>query len=120
MYPILCRDGANSHTIARFYLAVVQAKWLFGSERWVLTKRTLERLERFHARCAHCIAHRPVRRLSDGSWECPHPNEVLDCCGLGCEKAFSATKELTFHLPPRSDRRPDGLTLSTNFATCQR
>jgi len=38
MYPILCRDGANSYIMAHFYLAVVQAKLLFGSETWVLTK----------------------------------------------------------------------------------
>jgi len=32
MYPILRHDGASSHTMAHFYLAVVQAKFLFGSE----------------------------------------------------------------------------------------
>jgi len=93
MYPILRRDGANAHTMAHFYLAVVQAKLLFGSETWVLTKRTLERLERFHARCARCIAHRPIRRLSDGSWECPHTNEVLDCCGLSSIATYIAKRK---------------------------
>jgi len=38
MYLILCHDGANSHTMAHFYLAVVQAKLIFGSETCVLTK----------------------------------------------------------------------------------
>ena len=33
MHHILCRDGADSpHMMAHFYLAVVQAKLLFGSE----------------------------------------------------------------------------------------
>jgi hypothetical protein len=32
MYHILSSDGADSKTMARFYLAVVQAKLLYGSE----------------------------------------------------------------------------------------
>lgn len=82
MYRILSRQSSDSHTMARFYLAVVQAKLLFGSETWVLTERLLQRLERFHARCARFIAHRHIRRLPDGSWEYPPTAEVLDTCGL--------------------------------------
>jgi hypothetical protein len=36
MYCILSSDGADSKTMARFYLAVVQAKLLYGSKTWVL------------------------------------------------------------------------------------
>jgi hypothetical protein len=55
MYRILSADGADALTMARFYLAVVQAKLLFGSETWVLSERALGRLERFHARCARYL-----------------------------------------------------------------
>jgi hypothetical protein len=49
MYRILSSDGADSKTMARFYLAVVQAKLLYGSKTWVLSRRLLDRLEHFHA-----------------------------------------------------------------------
>jgi hypothetical protein len=35
--------------MARFYLAVVQAKLLYGSETWALSKHQLDHLEQFHA-----------------------------------------------------------------------
>ena len=38
MQRILSANGADPHTMARFYLAVVQAKLLFGSETWVLSQ----------------------------------------------------------------------------------
>ena len=38
MQCILSHDGADPHTMACFYLAVVQAKLLFGSETWVLSE----------------------------------------------------------------------------------
>ena len=65
-----------------FYLAVIQAILLYGSETWVISKRMLKRLESFHHRCARSMAHRPIRRLADGSWEHPHSSEVLTQCGL--------------------------------------
>ena len=34
---ILVREGADKRTAGRFYVAVVQAVLLFGSETWVLT-----------------------------------------------------------------------------------
>jgi hypothetical protein len=50
LYHILSSDGADSKTMARFYLAMVQAKLLYGSETWVLSRRLLDRLKHFHAR----------------------------------------------------------------------
>lgn len=68
MYQILSRDTADSRVMARFYLAIIQAKLLYGSETWVLSQRTLKRLESFHNRCARIIAHRPIHPLPDGTW----------------------------------------------------
>jgi hypothetical protein len=45
MYRIISADGANAHTMARFYLAVVHAKLLYGSETWVSTNHALHRLD---------------------------------------------------------------------------
>lgn len=79
MYHILSQD---IHVMTCFYLAVVQAKLLFGSETWVLSKRLMQRLESFHARCARGIAHRPIRHNPDNTWEHPPMDEVLNACGL--------------------------------------
>jgi hypothetical protein len=69
MYQILSSDGADSKTMARFYLAVVQAKLLYGSETWVLSRHLLDCLEHFHARCACYIAHRHIHCLPYNTWE---------------------------------------------------
>ena len=95
MYRVLSYDGANAHTMARFYLAVVQAKLLYGSETWVLSQRTLDRLERFHARCARHVTRRHMRPLPDGTWEYPPTDEVLSQCGLSPIATYIAKRKTT-------------------------
>ena len=95
MHRILSADGADALAMARLYLAVVQAKLLFGSETWVLSERALGRLERFHARCARYIARRHIRKLPDGTWLCPPTNEVLDQCGLSPIATYIAKRKTT-------------------------
>jgi hypothetical protein len=70
MYCILRSDGADSKTMAHFYLAVVQAKLLYGSKTWVLSRHRLG--------------------LPDNTWEYPPTLEVLDACSL-------STIETTMH-----------------------
>jgi hypothetical protein len=82
MHRVLSRDTADHCVMGHFYLAVVQAQLLYGSETWVISKRTVKRLESFHNRCARTIAHRPIRRLPHGTWEYPPTEEVLNICGL--------------------------------------
>ena len=53
---ILGRDGADTRTSGRFYLAIVQAVLRFGAETWVLTPRIGRLLGVFH--------HRVARRIS--------------------------------------------------------
>ena len=66
--------------MGRFYRTIIQQTLLFGSETWVLSPRTLNRLECFHARCARGITHRHIRRHVDGTWEHPPTHEVLQAC----------------------------------------
>jgi hypothetical protein len=68
--------------MAGFYLAVVQAKLLYSSETWVLSKHLLKHLESFHNQCACAIAYQAIQRYADGTWEYPPMDEVLDNCGL--------------------------------------
>ena len=54
---------------------------LFGSETWVLTPSTLERLEGFHVKAArHMTGKLPV--LAHGIWTYPKTSEVLAAAGL--------------------------------------
>jgi hypothetical protein len=48
MFHILSHDTADSRVMGCFYLAVVQAKLLYGSETWVLSQHLLKHLESFH------------------------------------------------------------------------
>jgi hypothetical protein len=95
MYRILSSDGADSKTMARFYLAEVQAKLLYGSKTWVLSRCLLDCLECFHARCARYIAHCHIRRLPDNTWEYPPTLEVLDACSLSTIETFIAKHKTT-------------------------
>ena len=45
---ILKREGANAPTMAKFYLAVVQAVLLYGSNSWTITKNNWRKLQSFH------------------------------------------------------------------------
>ena len=45
---ILKREGANFMTMARYYVAVVQAVLLYGADSWTITKRDWSRLRSFH------------------------------------------------------------------------
>jgi hypothetical protein len=87
--------------MARFYLAVVQAKLLYGAETWVLSQSLLRRLESFHARCARTLAHRPIHRNADGTWEHPHTDEVLERCGLSPISTYIAKRKTRLLLGPR-------------------
>ena len=79
---LLQKDGASVSTMGRFYRTILMQTLLFGSDTWTLSKRSLSRLERFHARCARGIAHRPIQRLMNNTWIYPPTNEVLAMCHL--------------------------------------
>ena len=40
---ILKRQGANAEVMSRFYLCIVQAVLLYGSESWTVTKRNMKK-----------------------------------------------------------------------------
>ena len=83
MQCILSAHGADPRTMARFYLAVVQAKLLFGSEIWVLSERLEVNSNDFMLDVLG-QSHIDPFDLShpDGTWEHPPNNLVLADCGL--------------------------------------
>lgn len=65
-----------------FYKAVVQAVLLYGSETWVLTKRTLGMLQTFHNRIARQLTGRHIYQAPNGDWIYPNPEATLRQAGL--------------------------------------
>ena len=53
---ILGREGADKRTAGKFYVVVVQAVLLFGSETWVVTPRLGKALAGFHHQAVHRMA----------------------------------------------------------------
>ena len=47
---ILKREGSNAKTMAKFYMAIVQAVLLYGSDSWTINKANWKKLNSFHKR----------------------------------------------------------------------
>ena len=62
------KGGADRRVTGRFYVVVVQAVIIFGSDTWELTPRLDKSLDGFH----HCTVWRMVfmvpKRQQDGTW----------------------------------------------------
>jgi hypothetical protein len=93
MIRILTGDGIRTRTLARFYVTVVQAVLLYGSETWVLSQRSRRRLDTFHHRCARFIANEHIRQLPTGEWLTPHSADVLERCGLSPISTYIAKRK---------------------------
>jgi len=79
---LLQNNGASVEAMGRFYRTIMQQTHLFVSETWILSNRALNRLDRFHARCARGITHRHIQQLADGTWEYPPTHDVLEACHI--------------------------------------
>ena len=94
MFRVLSANGGvRSKTMGRFYLAVIQQILLHGSESWIISPTSQRLLESFHHRCARYMAHRHIRRCTDGSWEHPDTAHVLMCCGLSPIMTYIAQRK---------------------------
>jgi hypothetical protein len=93
MVRLLTGDGIRCRTLARFYMAIVQAVLLYGSETWVLSQRSRRRLDSFHHRCARFIANKHIRQLPSGEWITPHSDDVLEQCGLSPISTYIAKRK---------------------------
>ena len=71
MENILGREGEDRKTVGRFYVEVVQAVLLFGSETWVLTPWLEKSLEGFHHREARRMTGMHPKRQRYGLWVYP-------------------------------------------------
>ena len=79
---ILGRDVADKRTAGRFYVAVVQAVLLFGSETWILTPRLEKDLEGFHYRAGRQMAGMGPKHKQDVMWAYQPIGAALVMVGL--------------------------------------
>ena len=78
---ILKQEGSNAKCMAKFYLAIVQAVLLYGSESWVITERDWRKLRGFHQRAIRYMTGKHIRKLEMG-WEYPQHQKLLVECNL--------------------------------------
>ena len=79
---VLRRNGANAWTMARFYLVVVQAVLLYGSDSWTITRRNMAMLDCFHKGVARHITADHITQDEDRNWSCPDHDAVFKKCAL--------------------------------------
>jgi hypothetical protein len=80
---VLMADNTLPKVSAKFYKAVVQSVFLYGSETWNLTTITLAWLEGFRIRAAYQMAekHKPKKGPNLG-WVYPLSSDILQECGM--------------------------------------
>ena len=67
--------------MAKFYLAVVQAVLLYGSDSWVITDRDWKRLQSFHNCAIRYMTGKHIRKKEE-QWEYSDQIKLQKQCGL--------------------------------------
>ena len=78
---ILKQEGADAKTMAKFYIAVVQAVLLYGADSWVVKKGDMNRLRSFHLRAVRYMTGVHIRKEGE-EWSYPDHEVLLEKCGL--------------------------------------
>ena len=76
---VLTSEGTtgSAQICGYFYMAIVQAVLLYGSETWTLSESMLKQVESFHRRIARYLIGRHIRQFKDGTWHYPSSDGVL-------------------------------------------
>ena len=79
---MLKREGANAETMAKFYITIVMAVLLYGSESWTITNKNKLKLQSFHNRALRYISGKHIKKVNEDKWEYPNHEELLEICKL--------------------------------------
>ena len=90
----LKREGANARVMCNFYLVIVQALLLYGSESWAITGRQMKKLESFHKRAVRHMTGSHIRKEGE-NWEYPDHRILLIACGLFPMKTYIERRRST-------------------------
>lgn len=108
--------------VTSVYRTIIQALLLYGSETWVLSQKTLHKLEVFHRRCARCLTGRIIHQAPSGEWIYPNTEEVLKQAGLESIENYIKVrrKQVAKYLGPESKTITDmenSLDVDINWET---
>jgi hypothetical protein len=94
----------NIKVVVSVYRTIIQALLLYGSETWVYNKKTLQRLEVFHRRCARFLTGQYIRQEPNGEWIYPRTKEVLEKAGLESIETYiqKRKEQVAKYLGPQS------------------
>ena len=68
--------------MAKLYLTIVQAVLLYGAGSWTISRRNMDKLERFHKRAIRHMTGKHIVKKEDGSWTYPNHEELMGKCKL--------------------------------------
>ncbi len=96
---VLRGENAPPTVAAKFYLAIIQAILLYGSETWVISLQAMARREGFHIRAAWCMAqkHKPWQGPWK-EWVYLKSEDVLRECGMKSIAEYIQTRRQTIEL----------------------
>ena len=69
-------------TMAKFYMAVVQAVLLYGADSWVITDKNWRKLRSFHNKALRYMTGKHIIKHSEDNWEYPCHASLQWECGL--------------------------------------
>ena len=90
---ILVSEEEYRSTAGIFYVVVVQAVLIFGSEKWVLTPRLEKSLKGFHHWSVWRMEGMVPKRQHDGTWLYPPIGVALETVGLEDIGVYSARRQ---------------------------
>ena len=84
-------------TIAKFYMAVVQAVLLYGSDSWVISDRNWSKLRAFHHKALRYTTNEHIKKTQDGKFEYPCHEDLQWKCGLFSIETYIQRRRGTLH-----------------------
>ena len=82
LVKILKREGAEPFQMGRFYVGIVQAILLYGSESWTISLLEMEALEGFQKKAIRFMTGRHTRQDSREVWHYPYHCLMMRECWL--------------------------------------
>ena len=69
-------------SMAKFYMAIVQAVLLYGADLWVITEKNWKKLRSFHNHALRHMTGKHIIKKDENTWEYPCHSDLQWECGL--------------------------------------
>ena len=103
------KKGTNTMTMAKFYMAVVQAVLAHGADSWVITEKNWKKLRSFHSKALRHMTGKHIIEHSKNDWECPCHVDLQWKYGLFSVKKYAQRRRgILKKCLEEKKRKPDG------------